>query len=256
MSREVTPPSPSSSRPSQCPPQEQVLGGISGHLPQGVCRKCAKYRDMIGQLQQEKEEALQDQRRAFQDQLSEIAKNRRHLEEERAALLRHRLEQEMKEKAQVLHQNWKEDTDEAIQKACEEARREAEREREREIQLVKEAAEIEFKERLQEAEHLVKEKEQKRFEIERQELETKHSEELRAVHVKVCTVQEQLKDVIREKMDFENKFKELQLNYKRFIDLTDSALHSDYLLHLIRLGRPPGFAHGAVQTDDVINTPL
>ncbi|CAH2272670.1 Hypothetical predicted protein [Pelobates cultripes] len=79
--------------------------------------------------------------------------------------------------------------------------------------------------------------------------ETPFQKEMRT---RVYTVQEQLNGVIREKMDFESKFKELQLNYKRFIDLTDSALHSDYLLRLIRLGKPPGFAHCAVQTEDII----
>ena len=46
----------------------------------------------------------------------------------------------------------------------------------------------------------------------------------------------------------------LQCSYRQFVDLTESSLHSDYLLKLRRLGREPGYTDVAVQTDDVINT--
>ncbi|KAM8972620.1 uncharacterized protein RCH25_018369 [Pelodytes ibericus] len=227
-----------------------------GHSrPQEDCRECAALRELIGQLHREKEGALQSQSQAFQDQLVEIAKNRKHLEEERMTLLRHKLEQQLEERMQILHQSWKVESVEAVEEACEETRKEAERERARELQRVNETAEIHYKELMKEKVSLAVADERRMSTLHRKQLENNHKEELRDMHEKVHAVQEQLKGVIKEKMDFESKFQELQLNYKRFIDLTDSALHSDYLLRLIRLGKPPGFAHCAVQTDNVASNP-
>ncbi|XP_063305792.1 putative golgin subfamily A member 6-like protein 3 [Pelobates fuscus] len=229
--------------------QEDISGR---HSPQESCRECVALREEIQQVHLEKEKALRDQKQMFQDQLVEIAKNRKHLEEERMAMFRRKLEQEMEEKMQVLCRSWKAESVDAIEEACEETRREAERAQAQEIQRVLEEARIRYEEHEKEAVSQAVQMESRNSQLQIADLENKHREDLEVVHEKVYTVQEQLNGVIREKMDFESKFKELQLNYKRFIDLTDSALHSDYLLRLIRLGKPPGFAHCAVQTEDII----
>ncbi len=46
-------------------------------------------------------------------------------------------------------------------------------------------------------------------------------------------------------------FQKVQASYRRFVDLTDSSLHSDYLLKLRRLGREPGLMDTATQTDEI-----
>jgi len=51
-------------------------------------------------------------------------------------------------------------------------------------------------------------------------------------------------------------FQKVQASYMRFVDLTDSSLHSDYLLKPRRLGREPGLVDTATQTDDEIPPPL
>ncbi|XP_063786886.1 golgin subfamily A member 6-like protein 7 [Pseudophryne corroboree] len=229
-------------------PQHSDPGGSSGqHV--AACETCASLRATIGRMEKEKEEALREQNESFQRQLAEIARNRQHLEEERMRMLRHRLQQEMEQEMRGLRQCWKEESTDAVLEALEEARRQAEREREREMQAAKEAAELHYKDRLKHAVAEAVAEEQRQSEQQRDSMKRQQAEELKAFQEKICAVQEQLESVIREKTDFECQFKELQLNYKRFIDLTDSALHSDYLLRLIRLGKPPGYAHCAVQTD-------
>ncbi|KAM9312163.1 uncharacterized protein PAF06_010077 [Gastrophryne carolinensis] len=214
------------------------------------CEMCTSLQATIDRLRQEKEDALRVQQEGFQRQLADIAKNRRHLEEERIKILRHKLQLEMEEKMQDVCHSWTEESTEAVQEACEKVKREAEKEREKAIRAAKEEAEVYYEQRVRVAVSEALADEQRKEELQRAELRKQHAEELRSFQEKLQGVQEQLKSVICEKMDFESRFQELQLNYKRFIDLTDSALHSDYLLRLIRLGKPPGYAHCAVQTDD------
>ncbi|KAA0723083.1 hypothetical protein E1301_Tti005202 [Triplophysa tibetana] len=73
-------------------------------------------------------------------------------------------------------------------------------------------------------------------------------------YVSVCSrlrqLQDSLEQVCRERVEYEAEFKKVQASYRRFVDLTDSSLHSDYLLKLRRLGREPGLTDTSSQTDD------
>ncbi|XP_031755427.1 trichohyalin-like [Xenopus tropicalis] len=240
--------------PSPSPRHRQKdVSGHSGHaLPPGGCQACARLRDMITQLQQEKEKALQEQREAFQKQLAETAQSRRHLEEERLALLRQEFLQKREGDLQRVRQSWEAESVKATGLAYQEGLREAEKARERELQAWREAEEVRFGERLKGALSAAAAEGQKRAEGQKETQGQKHAEQVKLLQEKLSAVQEQLNKVTQEKTDFECKFKEIQLNYKRFIDLTDSSLHSDYLLRLIHLGKPPGYVHSATQTDDVI----
>ncbi|XP_066446188.1 coiled-coil domain-containing protein 91 [Eleutherodactylus coqui] len=213
------------------------------------CEICANLRATIDKIEKEKEEAIREQKESFQKQLTEISKNRKHLEEERVRTLRQRIRKELEEEMKELRRDWKVESTVAVEEACQETQKRAEREQERKMQAVKEAAELYYKERLTDAVKEAVKEEQRHSELKKDLLKRQHEEELKSFQEQICAVEEQLKRVIREKDDFACQFKELQLNYKRFIDLTDSALHSDYLLRLIRLGKPPGYAHCAVQTD-------
>ncbi|KAM4675884.1 uncharacterized protein O3C94_008499 [Discoglossus pictus] len=266
MSRAVTP-SLRSSLPShlsdQSPCKPAHVSKSRDHAPLGCsldhpvpvsnCEGCVRLRDDICHMQKEKEEALKDLRESFQKQLAETAINRRHLEEEHIARLRRTMQQQRELDLQKLRVRWEMESMTTVRAACEETRREMEEEREQALRAHKEAAQAEFKEQLQDALSKVAVEEKQRLEQQREVMNHKHAEELRLLQEKICNLKEQLEGVEKQKMDYENHFKELQLNYKRFIDLTDSGLHSDYLLRLIRLGEPPGYAHHAVQTDDVIN---
>ncbi|XP_018109317.2 vicilin-like seed storage protein At2g18540 [Xenopus laevis] len=170
------------------------------------------------------------------------------------ALLRQELHQQREHDFQKVRQSWEAESLKAVGLAYEEGLREAETARKREVQALREEEEVRSGERLKYTLSMAAAEEQRRAEQEKEVLGQKHAEELRILEEKVTALQEQLNKVAQEKVDFECKFKELQLNYRRFIDLTDSSLHSDYLLRLIHLGKPPGYVHSAAQTDDVINT--
>ncbi|KAK1797194.1 hypothetical protein P4O66_008583, partial [Electrophorus voltai] len=58
-----------------------------------------------------------------------------------------------------------------------------------------------------------------------------------------------LVQVSRERMWYETEFKKVQASYRQFVDLTDTSLHSDYLLKLRCLGREPGLMENTTQTD-------
>ncbi|KAM4039060.1 uncharacterized protein ACNLHF_017367 [Anomaloglossus baeobatrachus] len=231
------------------PPQQQRRDGETKFVPGVPCETCTDLRAAITKVVREKEEAIKDQKESFQKQLAEIATNRKRLEEERIKTLRQRIRKDLEKEMEDVRRSWKTESTVAVEEARQEEQNRAEREQEREIRAVKEAAEIYYKERMKEAVSEAIAEERRQSELLRESLKKRHEEELKSFQDKICTVQEQLKCVIRNKEDYACQFKELQLNYKRFIDLTDSALHSDYLLRLIRLGKPPGFAHCAVQTE-------
>ncbi|KAM3927303.1 uncharacterized protein RB166_010042 [Leptodactylus fuscus] len=223
------------------------------HRDTDSCETCAKLRATIDRVEKEKEEAIRGQNESFQKQLAEISKNRKRLEEERVRTLRQRIRKELEEEMEELRRGWKTESTVAVEEACQETQKRAEMEWAREMQAVKEAAELYYRDRMKDAVSEAVAEERRQAELQTDSLKRQHEEELKSFQEKICAVQEQLKSVNREKDNFECQFKELQLNYKRFIDLTDSALHSDYLLRLIRLGKPPGYAHSAVQTDTDID---
>ncbi|XP_044133046.1 coiled-coil domain-containing protein 91-like [Bufo gargarizans] len=229
------------------PPQPRDREATAAHnMP---CKKCANLCATIDKVEKEKEEALRDQNESLQERLAEISRNRKHLEEERIRTLRQRIRKELEEEMEELRRSWEVESTAAVEEACQETQKRAEGEREREMQAVKEAAKLYYEECMKDAVSEAVREERRRSDLQKDVLKRQHEGELKTFQEKICAVQEQLKHVIQEKTEFECQFKELQLNYKRFIDLTDSALHSDYLLRLIRLGKPPGYAHCAVQTD-------
>ncbi|XP_073507104.1 uncharacterized protein [Phyllobates terribilis] len=239
-----------SSAPSVCTPRPpQRRDGENKFGPRAACETCANMCATITRIQLEKEEAIRGQNESFQKQLAEMATNRKHLEEERIKTLRQRIRKELEEEMEALRRSWKSESTVAVEDARQEEQKRAESEWQREIRAVKEAAEVYYKERMKEAVSEVIAGERKRSELQRGSLRRRQEEELKSLQDQICAVQEQLKCVVRDKEDYARQFKELQLNYKRFIDLTDSALHSDYLLKLIRLGKPPGYAHCGVQTE-------
>ncbi|XP_068128190.1 uncharacterized protein PF3D7_1120000-like isoform X2 [Hyperolius riggenbachi] len=172
------------------------------------CETCASLRATINQMEKDKEEALQVQQKSFQKQLADIARNRKHLEEERVAILRHKLQLEMEQSMQEIRQSWGKESTEALQEACQEVRREAETEREKAIREVKAEAELYYKERVKVAVREAVVEEQRKEEEQKEELRRQQAEELHSFKEKICTVQEQLKKVVGEKMDFESRFQE------------------------------------------------
>ncbi|XP_069623532.1 uncharacterized protein PF3D7_1120000-like isoform X2 [Ranitomeya imitator] len=246
---DVAPPSLSSAPSVRAPRPPQHRDGETRFVPRAACETCAKLRATITKVEQEKEEALRGQDESFQKRLAEMAINRKRLDEERIKTLRQRIRKELEDEMEEVRRSWKSESTMAVEEARQEEQKRAESEWQREIRAVKEAAELYYKERMKEAVSEAIAEEWKRSGLQRESLKRRHEEELKSFQDQICSVQQQLKCVVRDKEEYACQFKELQLNYKRFIDLTDSALHSDYLLRLIRLGKPPGYAHCAIQTE-------
>ncbi|XP_061089369.1 uncharacterized protein si:dkey-111f13.5 [Conger conger] len=144
----------------------------------------------------------------------------------------------------------------AVEEACEALRTRVLREAAEIGRREKEALRAEAQERLtqhvQEVERRVRGECETEARRDRQTLQDRHTHALNQLHVRIEQLQDRLDCVTREKMQYETEFKKVQCSYRQFVDLTDSSLHSDYLLKLRRLGREPGLTEAEVQTDDII----
>ncbi|XP_062305600.1 uncharacterized abhydrolase domain-containing protein DDB_G0269086 isoform X2 [Osmerus eperlanus] len=135
-----------------------------------------------------------------------------------------------------------------------EMRREAEQERQREIEAMDARAKEAMRRSARGAEECVRQQCEREAQRDRMSLQDKHAVELSHMQSRIGQLEERLATVTRERMRYECEFKKVQCSYRQFVDLTDSSLHSDYLLRLRRLGREPGYTETGAQTDDVITT--
>ncbi|XP_043933256.1 rootletin-like [Protopterus annectens] len=223
-----------------------------------VCRLKEMLQDVRIQAEQEKQATLQEQKQTFQQILAEIARNRDHLEQEQMGMLHNKLEKEkqaalleQKEHAELKQQ-------EAIKAACNKLRKqlliEAEEVRRQEVEQAVTNATKDMEKRMEEAIENTRADSLILAEAQHQRLAQLHAAEVKALHDRLKSVEQDVADLVRQKMEYEKQFKEVQLNYKRFIDLTESSLHSDYLLQLRHLGKSPGQADEEVQTDIMVVT--
>ncbi|XP_069042797.1 caldesmon [Lepisosteus oculatus] len=209
-----------------------------------------------GTAEDERERALEQQRLTLQARFEEALRNRDRLEAEQRQRLRARLAARAQEQARALQARLEEERSRAVRQACEAlaARlgREAEERGRAEAERVRAEAQAELSERVRQAEVRVREQCERDAARERRALREEHSQREAQLKEQIGELQVKVQRVTREKMLYEKEFKEVQVNYRRFVDLTDSSLHSDYLLRLRRLGREPGLAETGVQTDDVV----
>ncbi|XP_041094178.1 plectin isoform X2 [Polyodon spathula] len=243
---------------------EQERGALPEHEEEegseasALCRLEEELQELRAGAERERELAMQQQKQVLEARFQEVLLNRDRLEEERLHQLSQRLRLEAVEAAQVLEERQREDERRAVQDACRALRlqlaEEAEAEKQREVRRVLAEAQAEFALRQSEAEEAVRQDCKREGALERERQEERHREELRLLAGEISGLRQQLCGVTREKMEYEKAFKEVQVNYRRFIDLTDSSLHSDYLLELRALGRPAGLSERGVQTDE-ISTP-
>nr|XP_033781421.1 uncharacterized protein LOC117350859 [Geotrypetes seraphini] len=194
---------------------------------------------------QEKERALKEQEKSFVQRMENAARNRDHLEEERFVLLRQKLEQEKEEALRVERHRAELETQLAVEAALAALRTELLGEVRQEMLR---DAELTQGEQMKVA-FLETTEERRKQEEKIAALEWQYAQEIQSMKDTTKELQTEVHRLTKEKMDYESAFQELQLNYKRFIDLTDSSLHSDYLLRLRHLGRPPGRAVASTQTE-------
>ncbi|XP_069074771.1 caldesmon-like [Pleurodeles waltl] len=203
-----------------------------------------------------KQRALKEQEESFTKLLEEVARNRDHLEAERLEQFRRKLERERSEALQAQKKGFEVEKQHAVKAACAELRlqirREVETERSRDVEKALAAAAVEFQKELEVAVMAAQGECWTQAAEERSKLLHQHRLEIQTLHGQIADFRHEISRLHQEKKAYECQFQEVQLNYKRFIDLTDSSLHSDYLLRLQRLGLPPGHADAGVQTERAI----
>ncbi|XP_026884253.2 uncharacterized protein si:dkey-111f13.5 [Electrophorus electricus] len=131
----------------------------------------------------------------------------------------------------------------------EELKGESELEREQEMRVIKEQMEVHVQECVSVAERRVGEERRSTAQMERETLQDSHAQEISLLQDRLQQLQGTLVQVSRERMWYETEFKKVQASYRQFVDLTDTSLHSDYLLKLRCLGREPGLMENTTQTD-------
>ncbi|XP_029436750.1 trichohyalin-like [Rhinatrema bivittatum] len=209
-----------------------------------ILRLKEELRATRARAEEEKERALRDQEKSFARMMEEAGRSRDHLEEERLLLLRRKLEQEREEalRVELAPQH-------AVEAAAAALRSQLLGEVRQEMLRDAKVAQVVIKgDSAEQLEAAVLEG-RRQAEEERAETERRRAQEARSLKDMIQELQAEVFRLTREKMEYEREFQELQLNYKRFIDLMDSSLHSDYLLRLRHLGRPPGRADTSAQTE-------
>ncbi|KAG7465299.1 hypothetical protein MATL_G00174890 [Megalops atlanticus] len=231
------------------PTGKQYMGGaMTGDTPW--------TETLIQWAEEGKERALKQQRESLQARFTEALSARERLEAEQRQGQRVELLAQFEEQCAGLRARMEEEKELAVEEACERLRAqlltEAEELRDREVQAVHAQALERVRQCVGEAERAVRGECEREKQRDRERLQDHHNQELRQLHSRIQRLQERLDCVTREKMQYEREFKKVQCSYRQFVDLTDSSLHSDYLLRLRRLGKEPGFTEAEVQTDDII----
>ncbi|XP_007250212.3 trichohyalin [Astyanax mexicanus] len=205
--------------------------------------------------EEEKEKALKLQEECLRAQFLEALQARERLEAEAIQDEQMNVEVQLKARCAGLREQMEEEKRVEVQEACrrlrEEMRREAKMEKEKEMRVIQEQTEERVRECVSTAVQCVREECKKEALRERRALQDIHTEEISQLHNRLQQLQDSLVRVCGERMQYETELKKVQASYRQFIDLTDSSLHSDYLLKLRRLGREPGLMETATQTDEV-----
>ncbi|XP_037403009.1 trichohyalin [Pygocentrus nattereri] len=209
--------------------------------------------------EEEKEKALKLQEECLRAQFQEALQARERLEAEVIQGQQAKLQVQLEAHCAGLREQMKEEKKLEVQEVCrrlkEEMKKEAAMEREKEMRVIHEQMEERVREHVLMAEQHVREECEKEARRENQNLQDRHMKEISQLQDRLQQLQDSLVRVCRERMQYETELKKVQASYRQFIDLTDSSLHSDYLLRLRRLGREPGLMETSTQTDDVGHKP-
>ncbi|XP_056606931.1 uncharacterized protein si:dkey-111f13.5 isoform X1 [Triplophysa dalaica] len=205
--------------------------------------------------EKEKHTALRLQEESLRARFQEALRARDRLEAEVRLELQVELQGVFRAHCDNLRAQREEKKVQAVGEACRKLRdqleKEAEEDRERIIQALRKENQEHVRMCVQEAVKSVCDECDMKAERERHVLQDKHAEEISELHDRLRQLQDSLEKVCRERVEYEAEFKKVQASYRRFVDLTDSSLHSDYLLKLRRLGREPGLTDTSSQTDDI-----
>ncbi|CAM4515306.1 unnamed protein product [Leuciscus chuanchicus] len=209
--------------------------------------------------EEEKRAALKLQEESLQAQFREALRARDRLEAEMRRELQVELQAQFRARCEGLKARMEEEKVQAVGEACrklrEQLNKEAEETRETVIQTVREETQECVRRCVQDAERRVREESDMKAEREKQVLQDRHEEEISELQNRLQQLRDSLDQACRESIQYEAEFKKVQASYMRFVDLTESSLHSDYLLKPRRLGREPGLMDTATQTDEITPQP-
>ncbi|KAJ8337746.1 hypothetical protein SKAU_G00367120 [Synaphobranchus kaupii] len=244
-----TGPSPGPVQSPHSPSSKQLVGAAAGGDK--------PWTQVFTQLaEEEKERALKKQSESLQASFAQALSSRDRLEAELRQGQRVELLARFEQERAGLRAQTERETRLAVEEACERLRtqllREAEETRRRETETFQAEAQERLKQRVQEVEKRVRAECEAVAQRDRETLQDGHTDELSQLQGRIQQLEGRLRSVTREKMQYESEFKKVQCSYRQFVDLTESSLHSDYLLKLRRLGREPGLTETEVQTDDIV----
>ncbi|XP_048041807.1 centrosomal protein of 131 kDa isoform X2 [Megalobrama amblycephala] len=205
--------------------------------------------------EEEKRAALRLQEESLQARFREALRAWDRLEAEMRRELQVELQAQFRAHCECLRAQMEEEKVQAVGEACrklrEQLHKEAEETRETIIQTVREETQESVRRCVQDIERSVREECDMKAEREKRVLQDRHEEEISELQNRLQQLQDSLEQACRERIQYEAEFKKVQASYRQFVDLTDSSLHSDYLLKLRRLGREPGLMDTATQTDEI-----
>ncbi|XP_014011550.1 inner centromere protein [Salmo salar] len=212
----------------------------------------------LQRAEEDKERSLKQQEECLQVCFKEALLARERLEAEQRQGERVEQQAQFEERCVGLREEIEREMRLAVEETCGRMRaaiqREVEEERQREVEAKEEKVQENVKRLVRETEVCVRQQCEREAQKDLQTLQDRHTVELALMQSRYRQLEQGLARVTGERMSYETEFKRLQCSYRQFVDLTESSLHSDYLLKLRRLGREPGYTDVAVQTDDVTNT--
>ncbi|XP_051564089.1 differentially expressed in FDCP 6 homolog [Myxocyprinus asiaticus] len=202
-----------------------------------------------------KHTALRLQEESLRAQFQEALRARDRLEAEGRGELQVELQAQFRAHVEGLQAQMEWEKIQAVEEACRKLKiqlqKEAEEARESTIQTIQKETQECVRKYVQEAERRVHEECEMKAEKEKRLLQERHEEEISELQYRQQQLQDSLEEVRRERIQYEAEFKKVQASYRQFVDLTESSLHSDYLLKLRRLGKEPGLTDTATQTDEI-----
>lgn len=224
--------------------KEQQLRALEEAVERAEARATKELKAALKRLREEKEEerkrALDKQKQYYERLAARIERQRDEAEEERVRELTKKMERE-KEKA--LSDQWEECErikKEAIEEACialtKKLRNEFVLEKEKAIAEALKIQKEKFLKREQESIERTRRECEEKARLEAERVAKLHQQEIEGWTQRYLDMEKRYKQEMERRRGVTADFKELQDDYRRFMNYTDGKFHSDYMMHLRYMG--------------------
>jgi chemotaxis protein histidine kinase CheA len=199
-----------------------------------------EMRQALEQSQQEAEKekckALAALRQSLEELAAAVAKQRQKDEDERVEKLRREWERKMNMELEAQQLEMERKKELAVEEALDRLRTQLKKEfalaKEREIAAALANAREKFKMREQETVARVRQECQAMASTEKEQAEYRHQQEVKQLRDELTAMEEKYIEEAEHRKLVECDFKDLQDDYKRFLDNTHGRFHSDYMMRL------------------------